>query len=107
MASVTYIEHDGTEHSVEIHDGDSVMQGAVHNAVAGIVGECGGGLACATCLCFVDPAWVERVGEPSEMEKQMLEFAPSGDKPGSRLSCQIIANEELNGLVVRLPESQF
>ena len=80
MTAVTYIEHNGTEHKVDVPEGDSVMQGAVNNAIEGIVGECGGGLACATCLCFVDPAWVDRVGEPSEMEKQMLEFAPNGDQ---------------------------
>lgn len=107
MASVTYIEHNGTEHKVDVPNSDSIMQGAVSNAIAGIVGECGGGLACATCLCFVDPAWIDRVGEPSEMEKQMLEFATAGTEPGSRLSCQIIAGDELDGLVVRLPESQF
>lgn len=107
MALVTYIEHDGTEHKVEVPNGDTVMQGAINNAVAGIVGECGGGLACATCLCYVDPAWVAQVGEPSEMERDMLEFSSHGDQPGSRLSCQINVSDELDGLVVRLPESQF
>ena len=107
MASITYIKHNGTQHTVEVPDGNSVMQGAVNNAIEGIVGECGGGLACATCLCFVEPAWGGKVGKPSEMEKQMLEFAANGDKPGSRLSCQITVSGDLNGLVVRLPESQF
>ena len=107
MAHVTYIEHNGTEHEVEIANGDSVMQGALNHAIEGIVGECGGGMACATCLCYVDPAWVARVGEASEMEKQMLEFAAHGDQPGSRLSCQITVSDKLDGLVVRLPESQF
>lgn len=107
MAAVTYIEHNGTQHTVEIADGDSLMQGAVNNGINGIVGECGGGLACATCVCYVDPAWVERTGEPSEMEKDMLEFSSHGNLPGSRLSCQLHASAELDGLVVRLPESQF
>lgn len=107
MAAVTFIEHDGAEYTVEIPDGTSLMQGAINNAIAGIVGECGGGLACATCLCFVDPAWVDRVGAPSDMEKDMLDFSTNGDKPGSRLSCQIAASDALNGLIVRLPESQF
>jgi ferredoxin, 2Fe-2S len=107
MALVTYIEHNGTEHKVEVANGDSVMQGAVNNAIEGIVGECGGGMACATCLCYVDPSWVAQVGEPSDMEQQMLEFSTHGDKPGSRLSCQITLNDRLNGLVVHLPASQF
>jgi len=107
VASITYIEHNGTQHNVEVPDGNSVMQGAVNNAIEGIVGECGGGLACATCLCFVEPTWIHKVGEPSAMEQQMLEFAANGDQPASRLSCQITVSAELNGLVVRLPESQF
>ena len=107
MAAVTYIEHNGTQTTVEVASGDSVMQGAVNNGVNGIVGECGGGLACATCVCYVDPAWVARTGEPSEMEKDMLEFSSHGNLPGSRLSCQIHVGAELDGLVVRLPESQF
>jgi len=107
MAQVTYIEHNGTEHTVEIANGDTVMQGAVNNAIEGIVAECGGGLACATCLCFVDPAWTDKVDAPSEAETQMLDFSPNGGSPGSRLSCQITINDELDGMVVRLPESQF
>ncbi len=107
MAQVTFIEHNGTEHTVEVPNGDSLMQGALNNAVTGIVGECGGGLACATCLCYVDPAWSDRLDAPSDMEKDMLEFSTHGDKPGSRLSCQINISDELDGLVVRLPESQF
>ncbi len=107
MAQVTYIEFNGTEHTIDVPAGDTVMQGAVNNAIDGILAECGGGLACATCLCFVDPAWVDRVGPPSEVESEMLEFSPNGSEPGSRFSCQITLNDELDGLVVRLPKSQF
>jgi len=107
MALVTYIEHNGTEHKIDVANGDSVMQGAVNNAIEGIVAECGGGLACATCLCFVEPAWLDKVDPPTEAETQMLEFSPNGNKPGSRFSCQITVSDRLNGLVVRLPESQF
>lgn len=107
MAAVTYIEHDGTQHTVEVTNGDSVMQGAVNNGVNGIIGECGGGLACATCVCYVDPAWADRFEPASEMEQDMLEFSTHGNLPGSRLSCQLTVSDSVDGLVVRLPESQF
>lgn len=107
MAVVTYILSDGRQQQVEVPDGDSVMQGAVRANIEGIVGECGGALACATCHCYVDEAWSEKVGGPSEMETQMLEFSASEAKPNSRLSCQIFASDELDGLVVRLPETQY
>ena len=107
MAFVTYIEHNGAEHKIDVPNGESVMQGAVHNAIEGIAAECGGGLSCATCLCFVDPVWENKVNPASEMETQLLEFNPNGDKPGARFSCQIFVNDELDGLVVRLPESQY
>lgn len=107
MAVVTYIQHDGTRHEVEVANGDSVMQGAVRSNIEGIVGECGGALACATCHCYVDEAWAEKVGGPSEMESQMLEFSASETRPTSRLSCQIFVSDALDGLVVRLPEAQY
>ncbi len=107
MAFVTYIEHDGAEHKVEVPDGDSLMHGALNNGVEGIVGECGGGLACATCHCYVDASWVGLTGEPEQAEREMLEAASAEVKPNSRLSCQITVTEALDGLVVRLPESQY
>ncbi|MFT3930277.1 MAG: 2Fe-2S iron-sulfur cluster-binding protein [Spongiibacteraceae bacterium] len=107
MPRVTYIEHNGTTHSVEITNGASVMQGAIDNAISGIVAECGGALACATCHCLVDEAWIDKAGTPSEAELQMLEFSAGGIQEGSRLSCQLIVNNGLDGLIVRLPESQY
>jgi 2Fe-2S ferredoxin len=108
MASVTYIEHDGARHTVQVPNGDSVMQGAVHHMIDGIVAECGGGLACATCHCYVDEAWVDRVGPPgSDSEMEMLKFAANETKPSSRLSCQISVSDALDGLIVHLPKSQF
>ena len=107
MALVTYILPDGAQRQLEVPNGDSVMQGAVRNNLEGIVGECGGALACATCHCYVDEAWIDRVGEPSKTESDMLEFAASETKPTSRLSCQIFASDELDGLIVRLPEAQY
>jgi len=107
MALVTYIEHSGTEHKVEVPNGLSVMQGALNNDIDAIVAECGGGLACATCHCYVDDAWIDRAGPPSEAEGQMLESTAAERKRGSRLSCQIVVSDELDGLIVRLPETQY
>jgi 2Fe-2S ferredoxin len=107
MAWVTYVEHDGTEHKLDVPNGSSVMQGAVNNAVDGIVAECGGGLACATCHCYVDKAWIDRVGTPSQPELDMLEAIAVERQPGSRLSCQITVSDALDGLIVRLPEKQY
>jgi ferredoxin, 2Fe-2S len=107
MASITYIEHNGTAHKVDVPDGNSVMQGAVNNMIAGIAAECGGALACATCHCYVDDAWIGRVGAPSTTETEMLQAAAAETKSGSRLSCQITVSHELDGLVVRLPETQY
>jgi 2Fe-2S ferredoxin len=107
MALVTYVDHDGTRHEVEVPTGDSVMRGAVNNMIEGIVAECGGGLACATCHCYVDDDWINKVGAPSESELQMLEATAGERKAGSRLSCQINVTDALDGLVVHLPEKQF
>jgi 2Fe-2S ferredoxin len=108
MPQVTYIEHGGEQHVVDVPVGENVMRGAVNNGVEGIVGECGGGLACATCHCYVDDAWTGRVGGPaSDDERDMLESAASEVRPTSRLSCQIEVTPELDGLVVRLPERQY
>lgn len=107
MTSVTYIEFNGTQHQVEVPEGTSVMQGAIDNMIEGIVGECGGGMACATCHCYVDEAWIDNVGTASEAEQDMLEFSASPTRPTSRLSCQITVSDELEGLVVHLPENQF
>ena len=105
MAQITYIEFDGTEHTVDVKTGQSVMEGAIKNDVPGIDADCGGACACATCHVFVDPAWVEKTGDPSDMEKSMLDFA-EGVEPNSRLSCQIKVSDALDGLIIRTPETQ-
>jgi ferredoxin, 2Fe-2S len=107
MALVTYVQHNGARHEVDVPVGDSIMQGAVNNMIDGIVAECGGGLACATCHCYVDEAWADKVGAPSEVEAEMLEAASAERKATSRLSCQINVTDELNGIVIYLPETQF
>ena len=106
MAKVTYIEFDGTEHAIDVANGLTVMEGAVKNMIPGIDADCGGACACATCHVYVDPAWVEKTGEASEMERSMLDFATEV-KDNSRLSCQIEVSDDLDGLVVRMPEAQF
>lgn len=106
MPSITFIEHNGSEHTVEAKSGDSVMETAIRNLVPGIDADCGGACSCGTCHVFVDDAWVEAVGEPGEFEEPMLDLNPERSA-NSRLSCQIDVSEELDGLVVRLPEYQF
>jgi len=106
MALVTYIKHDGSSYEVEVPAGTSVMQAAVDNMIDGIVGECGGSCSCATCHCYVDAPWVDKLPQPEALEKDMLECVLE-PRSNSRLSCQIVVNDSLDGLVVRLPESQF
>jgi 2Fe-2S ferredoxin len=107
MPKITYIEHGGREHRIEVPVGRSVMRGAVDNNVPGIDADCGGECACATCHVYVDATWLDAIGTPvpGSQEASMLSFAALA-RPDSRLSCQITVNESLDGLVVRLPEGQ-
>ena len=105
MAKITYVEHDGTEHVLDIKTGLSVMEGAVKNNVPGIDADCGGACACATCHVYVAEEWKDVVGPAQPMEEDMLDFA-FDVRPNSRLSCQIKVRDELDGLVVTVPERQ-
>ena len=105
MAKITYIEHDGTEHVIDVKNGMSVMEGAIKHNIPGIDADCGGACACATCHVYVDEAFIEKVGKPSAMEQSMLDFAENV-KETSRLSCQIKVRDDLDGLKVTTPESQ-
>ena len=105
MPKITFIEHDGTVHTIDAELGSTVMETAIKNGVASIVAECGGGCTCATCLVHVDEKWFPQVGPPSEEENQMLDTAFEV-KDTSRLSCQIKVTEELDGLIVRTPSYQ-
>ncbi|WP_313441663.1 2Fe-2S iron-sulfur cluster-binding protein [Novosphingobium sp.] len=108
MPKVTYVDHEGRAVDVEVENGDNVMHGAVYNGVEAITGECGGGLSCATCHCYIDADWVDVVGGPSsQAEEELLESAAAEVKPNSRLSCQIEMTPALDGLVVHMPEHQF
>ena len=105
MSRITYIEHDGTEHVVDVKPGLSVMEGAVKNNIPGIDADCGGACACATCHVYVDEAWRSKTGEKSAMEASMPDFAENVED-SSRLCCQIKVTDALDGLIVRMPESQ-
>ena len=105
MAKITYITADGTTHDVDAKANSSVMENAIRNNVPGIEAECGGACACATCHVYVDDEWRAKTGEPEPMEEDMLDFA-FDVRPNSRLSCQIKVTDELDGLIVRIPERQ-
>jgi 2Fe-2S ferredoxin len=105
MPKITFIEHDGTVHTVEAELGSTVMETAMKGGVTSIVAECGGACSCATCLVHIDETWFPTVGSPSEQEEDMLDFAYEV-KPTSRLSCQIKVTEALDGLIVRTPSYQ-
>jgi len=105
MTTITFIEPSGVHHTLDVPEGTSLMQAAVGHNVRGIDADCGGSMTCGTCLVFVPPPWLARLGERSEHEKQMLEFSGQ-DAPNARLSCQLMACPALDGLQVQVPESQ-
>jgi len=106
VAKITYIDADGATHVVDVKPGMSVMQGAVRNGIPGIVAECGGNCACGTCRVYVDESWREKTGQASDMEDATMEIRED-PAPNKRLSCQIKVTEDLDGLVVRMPDSQY
>jgi len=106
MAKIKYIEHNGKEHEIDVSNGLSVMEGAVQNGIRGIDADCGGSMACATCHVYVKEDWFNKLPEKSEGEDDMLDQAYE-PKSISRLSCQITVSDELNGLIVHLPEKQI
>src|SRR5262245_21973197 len=105
MPKITFIGSDGTSYSVEGEPGSTVMETAIKNNVPGIEAECGGACACATCHVYVEETWRARTGDASPMEEDMLGFGYDV-RTNSRLSCQIKVSDELDGLVVRVPERQ-
>ena len=98
-------EHNGNSHTVNVENGLSVMEGAVQNNIPGIDGDCGGGMSCATCHVYVKDEWFNKLDNKLDSEEDMLDQAYE-PKANSRLSCQITVSDELNGLVVHLPEKQ-
>ena len=107
MAKITYIEHNGTEHVVDVANGLTVMEGARDNNIPGIEADCGGACACSTCHVYVDKDWIEKLPPRDPMEEDMLDFAYEPDPVTSRLTCQIKVTDELDGLIVNLPEKQI
>jgi 2Fe-2S ferredoxin len=105
MPKITYIDHSGVSRVVEGEIGSTVMETAIRNGIPGIVAECGGACACATCHVYVEQPWDAKVGKPQPMEEDMLDFGYDV-RANSRLSCQIKITADLDGLVVRTPEHQ-
>lgn len=105
MPKIIYRTHDEKVFEVDAVAGTTVMENAIKNSVPGIEAECGGACACATCHVYVDDAWREKTGTADIMEEDMLDFAYE-PKEGSRLSCQIKVTDELDGIVVHIPERQ-
>ena len=106
MAKITYIENNGTSHTVDVAEGLTVMEGAIQNNIPGIDADCGGGMACATCHVYVKDEWFDKINKKSEGEDDMIDQAYE-PKKSSRLSCQIQVSPEIDGLEVHLPGKQI
>ena len=107
MAKVIYKCSSGEIRDVEVSVGHSVMIGAISNGIPGIEAECGGALSCATCHVYVDPQWLGRMPAIDSFEHDLLENVAAERREGSRLSCQIVVTDELDGLTVEIPENQY
>ena len=105
MPKITYIEHNGKTHNIEVPNELSVMEGALQNNIPGIDADCGGACACATCHVYVDEKWFDKLPKKSESEQDMLDMAIEPNK-FSRLGCQITVNDDLDGMVVKMPSKQ-
>ena len=105
MPKITYIEHSGKSHTIDVAKGLSVMEGAIQNNIPGIDADCGGGMACATCHVYVKEEWFDKLSKKEDGEEDMLDMANEPNK-FSRLSCQLTVSDELEGLVVNLPVKQ-
>ena len=105
MPKITYIENTGKSHSIEVANGLTVMEGAVQNDIPGIDADCGGGMACATCHVYVNEEWLDKLPAKEDGEEDMLDMAFE-PKNNSRLSCQLIVSDELDGLIVNIPSKQ-
>ena len=105
MAKITYVEHNGKSHTIDVKNGLTVMEGAVQNDIPGIDADCGGSMACATCHVYVKEEWLDKLPKKEDGEEDMLDMAFE-PKKNSRLSCQLTVTDELNGLTVNIPSKQ-
>ena len=105
MAKITYIEKSGNSQTIEVANGLTVMEGAVQNGIPGIDADCGGGMACATCHVYVKEEWFDKLPKKEDGEEDMLDMAFEPNK-FSRLSCQLLVSDELDGLIVSTPSKQ-
>ena len=105
MSKITYIEHSGETHTIDVANGLTVMEGAVQNNIPGIDADCGGSMACATCHVYVKEEWFNKLPKKEDGEEDMLDMAFE-PKKNSRLSCQLMVSDQIDGLVVNLPEKQ-
>ena len=105
MPKITYIEHNGKKHTVDVAIGLSIMEGDIQNNIPGIDADCGGAMACATCHVYVKEEWFNNLPQKEQGEEDMLDMAFE-PKKNSRLSCQILVSKELDGIVVDLPKKQ-
>ena len=106
MPTIKFIGHNGQSSDVFVQTGDSLMEGATFNGISEVVGECGGVCSCATCHVYIDPDWYKQLPELNDTEQALLEFAID-PKENSRLSCQIEVTDEMDGMVVHTPQSQY
>ena len=105
MTKINYITHDNQTHSIDVQNGLTVMEGAVQNDIPGIDADCGGGMACATCHVYVNEEWLDKLPAKEDGEEDMLDMAFE-PKQNSRLSCQLIVTDDLEGLTVNIPSKQ-
>ena len=105
MPKITYKDKDGNSKTIEVEKGLTVMEGAIQNDIPGIDADCGGSMACATCHVYVEDSWFNKILKAEDAENDMIDMAYN-PKKNSRLSCQIIVSEELDGLIVTTPEKQ-
>ena len=105
MAKITYITYDNKNHTIDVDNGLTVMEGAVQNDIPGIDADCGGGMACATCHVYVKEEWLDKLPKKEDGEEDMLDMAFE-PKQNSRLSCQLTVSDNLDGLVVNIPSKQ-
>jgi 2Fe-2S ferredoxin len=105
MSKITYIDNQGNSNTIDVENGLTVMEGAIQNDIPGIDADCGGAMACATCHVYVEEKWFNKIPKADDAEIDMIDMAFE-PKKNSRLSCQLVVTDELNGLVVTTPEKQ-